>query len=133
MRAAALRPSRTAALPLGHELGQQLQGCVCILAGDGRVEGIELGPELLGGEGGFAGAVDEWMDRGVGIGLDQKFLIELLAGAQTGAANLDVAIGVVGIAHAQATEAHPYRGGRDHHLPREQRPGAPAGQPLGWS
>jgi hypothetical protein len=52
------------------------------------------------------GATDFRVRRRLGFSIDQQFLEKLFAWAQASALDGDVAIGVAGVAHAQAAEAH---------------------------
>ena len=72
------------------------------MAANGGFHGLDLRPELLGGDGAFGGAVDEGVGGGFAFGVDQQFFVKLLAGAQAGAHDLDVALGVLGVAQRQA-------------------------------
>ena len=55
-------------LPLGHQLGQQVEGGRGVLAANGGFHGLDLRPELLGGYGAFGGAVDEGVGGGFADG-----------------------------------------------------------------
>jgi hypothetical protein len=64
----------------------------------GQLQGLDLKPELLRRDGAFPGAVDEWVGGGFAFCIDEEFFAELFAGSQASAHDLDIALGMLGIA-----------------------------------